>query len=156
MHGFSVGKESLCLKSLILSPQITTTLHSQVQCKTMFLAKLKSDGDCCLLGFLFSVHVCGERERERMSFGFKRTLNTQLLLFKTLLLMLSFIPNIIDVYVISLENAEKQEENKNYLHTHHLGKAMLTSFFTAVLWYNLCTIHSQIVIIPSDKVIVSL
>lgn len=129
MHGFSVGKESLCLKSLILSPQITTTLHSQVQCKTMFLAKLKSDGDCCLLGFLFSVHVCGERERERMSFGFKRTLNTQFLLFKTLLLILSFISNIIDVYVISLENAEKQEENKNYLHTHHLGKAMLTSFF---------------------------
>lgn len=53
-----------------------------------------------------------------MSFGFKRTLNTQLLLFKTLLLMLSFIPNIIDVYVISLENAEKQEENKKIISIH--------------------------------------
>ena len=35
--------------------------------------------------------------------------------------MMSFIPNIIDIFVINLENAEKQKANENYLHTHHLG-----------------------------------
>ena len=34
---------------------------------------------------------------------------------------MSFILNIIDIFEINLENAEKQKENKNYLHTHHLG-----------------------------------
>ena len=34
---------------------------------------------------------------------------------------MSFIPNIIDIFVINLQNAEKQKENENYLHIHHLG-----------------------------------
>ena len=58
---------------------------------------------------------------ERVSFDFKRILNLQLLLFKILLPMMSFIPNIIDIFVINLQNAEKQKETENYLHIHHLG-----------------------------------
>lgn len=34
---------------------------------------------------------------------------------------MSFILNIVDIFEINLENAEKQKENKNYLHTPHLG-----------------------------------
>lgn len=68
-----------------------------------------------------------------MSFDFQRTLNIQFLLFKNLLLMLSFIPNIIDVYVINLENAEKQKENEHYPHTHHSGTGTNIFFLTNVL-----------------------
>lgn len=50
--------------------------------------------------------MCGQ------SFDFKRILNIQLLLFKNLLPMMLFIPNIIDIFVINLENAEKQKERK--------------------------------------------
>ena len=82
-----------------------------MQWKTIFLVKV-------LQRLLFIGVPLGCMCVERVSFHFKRILNLQL--FKNLLPMMSFIPNIIDIFVINLENAEKQKANENYLHTHHL------------------------------------